>query len=143
MKEKVLEALSNLGFTTEQIDDNAYNFKYEGLSLFYLYNPNDEEFLSIALPGVYDFDENEAGKYCALTECINSSMKYIKAYTVNNDMWILYEREILEGENLEEIIRRMIFHLQAGLLALRKAIDSHDSDGEKGSDGDTANDSEE
>ena len=39
---------------------------------------------------------------------------------------------------IEDIIRRMIFHLQAGLLVLRKTIDSYDSNGEDEDDGDTA-----
>lgn len=90
------------------------------------------------MPGAYDFDEDDAGKHCALTESINSALKYIKAYNIDKSMWFFYERKILEGENIEDIIRRMIFHLQAGLLVLRKTIDSYDSNGEDEDDGDTA-----
>lgn len=144
MKEKVLEALNNLGFTVEQIDDNAFCFEYEGMSFLYLYSPNDEEFLSIALPSVYDFDENEAGKYCALTESINSSQKYIKAYTANGSLWIFYEREIMEGDDVEETVRRMILHLQGGMFALKKVLEATSSSSDDdGSDEEAANGSEE
>lgn len=87
---------------------------------------------------MYDFDEDDAGKYCVLTESINSARKYIKHTLLTRAYGFFTREEILEGENIEEIIRRMIFHLQAGLLVLRKTIDSYDSNGEDGDGVDTA-----
>lgn len=102
MKEKILEAFCNLGFKLEEeggvaytfkyetipiflplamsIMGVAYTFKYETLNLLYMYNESDENFLSIALPGIYEFEGNNTLQICALLEKINSSMKYIKAY---------------------------------------------------------------
>ena len=53
MKEKILEAFANLGFKLEDADGMGYVFDYEGIRFIYMYNENDENFLSIALPGFH------------------------------------------------------------------------------------------
>ena len=53
MKEKILEAFACLGFCLEKSDDVGYEFEYEGMTLLYLCNEDDEDFLAIALPGFY------------------------------------------------------------------------------------------
>ena len=80
MKEKILEAFANLGFKLEDADGMGYVFDYEGIRFLYMYNENDENFLSIALPGFHDYDENNAAQYCILEEKISSTLKYVKAY---------------------------------------------------------------
>ena len=122
MKEKVFEAFANLGFKLEDADGMGYVFDYEGLKFLYLYNEDDEDFLNISLPGIYDYDEEKAGQYCALAENLNSSLKYVKAYTLSGSMWLFYERELFGGEDLETIISRMVLRLEVGLMLARKAI---------------------
>ena len=46
MKEKILEAFANLGFKLEDADGMGYVFDYEGIRFLYMYNENDENFLS-------------------------------------------------------------------------------------------------
>lgn len=122
MKEKILEVLANLGFKTEAADEMGYVFEYEGMRLLYIPNDDDEDFLVIALPGFYDYDEEKIGPYVALSEKLNSTLKYVKAYTIANSMWLFYERELFGGENLEEIISRMVLRLEAGLMVARDTI---------------------
>lgn len=81
MKEKILEAFARLGFCLEKSDDVGYEFEYEGMTLLYLCNEDDEDFLAIALPGFYEYDEENVATYCALSEKINASLKYVKAFT--------------------------------------------------------------
>lgn len=122
MKEQILEAFTNLGFKLEDADGAGYVFDYEGIRFLYMYNEDDENFLSITIPGFHDFDENKAAQYCALAEKINSTLKYVKAYTLGSSMWLFYERELVGGEDLEVIIPRMIYQLEGGLLFARNAI---------------------
>ena len=81
MKEKVLETLAALGFNAECIDNTGYGFNYEGKHFLFLPNENDDEFLSICLPGIYDYKEDKIGEHCAITEKLNSTLKYVKAYS--------------------------------------------------------------
>lgn len=101
MKEKILEAFARLGFCLEKSDDVGYEFEYEGMTLLYLCNEDDEDFLTIALPGFYEYDEENVATYCALSEKINASLKYVKAFTPGHSMWLCYERELFGGEDLE------------------------------------------
>lgn len=122
MKEKVLEAFSDLGFKLEYSEGMGYDFKYEGINFLYMYNENDEDFLSISVPGICDFEEDKAIQSCALLEKINSTLKYVKAYILGGSIWLFYERELLGGEDLMMLVSRMILHLEAGLRFARKAM---------------------
>ena len=41
MKEKILNALRELGFELEEMENFGYGFRYEGIN--YLYMPNDDD----------------------------------------------------------------------------------------------------
>ena len=147
MKEKILEAFRDLGFKLEEEEGMGYCFNYEGLNLLYMYNENDEEFLTIALPGIVEVEDDKMLQICALLEKINSTLKYVKAYMLGNSVWLFYERELIEQreqsrtcsdyaesrekktesqlcgeEDLMTVISRMILHLEAGLVFARKAM---------------------
>lgn len=123
MKEKLLEAFSGLGFKLEEAEGMGYMFGYEGLNMLYMYNESDEDFLNIALPGIFECEEGKALQICALLEKINSTLKYVKAYLLGDSVWLFYERELLsEEEDLMMVISRMIRHLEAGYAFARKAM---------------------
>ena len=134
MKEKILEAFKDLGFKLEEEEGMGYCFNYEGLNLLYMYNESDEEFLNIALPGIVEVEEDKMLQICALLEKINSTLKYVKAYTLGGSIWLFYERELIglrdnkadgqqpDGEDLTTVISRMILHLEAGIGFARKAM---------------------
>lgn len=127
MKEKILEAFENLGFNLKDTESLGYTFNYESINYLYMYNEDDEDFLNISVPGIYDLEENDKEKYEALKEKINSTLKYIKAYTLDGSLWLFYERDLLGKEDLEEVIRRMILHLAAALMFARGVIDKMDN----------------
>ena len=123
MKEKILAAFENLGFNLEENESLGYHFTYEGINFLYMYNEDDEDFLDISVPGICDLEEDNKENYEALKEKINSTLKYVKAYTLGNSLWLFYERELFGNEDLEEMIRHMIYHLAAALMFARDAIE--------------------
>lgn len=123
MKERILEAFGNLGFKLEDGGNGGYSFTYEGLNLLLLYNENDEDFLNIALPGIYEAEDGKVLQVCALMEKINSTLKYVKAYLFGNSVWMFYERELFGGEDLPLVISRMILRLEAGIQFARKVME--------------------
>jgi len=138
MKEKILAAFENLGFNLEDNESLGFHFFYEGINFLYMYNEDDENFLNISVPGIYDLEENNKETYNALKEKINSTLKYIKAYTLGGSLWLFYERDLLGNEDLEEVIRHMILHLAAALMFARDAIEKIDN-GESDEDSDDDN----
>lgn len=137
MKEKILAAFENLGFNLEDNESLGYHFYYEGINFLYMYNEDDEDFLNISVPGIYDLKENNKEDYNALKEKINSTLKYVKAYTLGDSLWLFYERDLLGNEDVEEVIRCMILHLAAALIFARDSIEKIDNgESDEGSDND-------
>lgn len=137
MKEKILAAFENLGFNLEDNESLGYSFNYEGINYLYMHNEDDEDFLNISVPCIYDLEEDNK-KYEELKEKINSTLKYVKAYTLGKGLWLFYERDLLGNEDLEEVIRHMILHLAAALMFARDSIEKIDN-GESDEDSDNDN----
>ena len=137
MKEKILEAFAELGFQLEQMDDFGYGFSYEGTNFIFMPNADDEEFLNICVPGIYDLEEESPLSFIELMNKINSTLKYIKAYELGKSIWLFYERELFGDEDLAKVISRMILHLEAGLMFSRKAmVEIKSNEEDKGEDND-------
>lgn len=128
MKEKVLEALSELGFAVEDYgSDCIYSFKFEGINFLYVHNNEDEDFLSLAIPGIYDIEEEENLLAYQAMDAINAKLKYVKANKYENSIWLFYEREIMGEEDVKFALGRMIAHLEN---AYRQFHCAAESDGE-------------
>ena len=95
MKEKIWEAFAELGFQLEQMDDFGYGFSYEGTNFIFMPNADDEEFLNICIPGIYDLEEESPLSFIELMNKINSTLKYIKAYELGKSIWLFYLAEII------------------------------------------------
>ena len=119
----------------EELEGMGYGFQYEGKHFLYMYNEDDEDFLNISLPGVLDIDDENNTTFYQVMDKLNSTLKYVKAYKLNDSMWLFYERELFGGEDLKQVLSRMILHLEAALMFLRRAMaDSDDSDGDTSTD---------
>ena len=138
MKEKILAAFENLGFNLEDNESLGYSFNYEGINYLYMHNEDDEDFLNISVPCIYDLEEDNKEKYEELKEKINSTLKYVKAYTLGKGLWLFYERDLLGNEDLEEVLRHMFLHLAAALMFARDSIEKIDN-GESDEDSDNDN----
>lgn len=130
-KEKIIDTFRELGFLLEEIEDREwYSFSYEGNNYLYLYNSEDEEFLSISIPGIFDLKEDNANAFVSLEEMLNSTPKYVKAYKMGNSLWLFYERELLGDEDLKLVVSRMIMHLDAALFTAYKIMSKMETEEE-------------
>lgn len=134
MKEKIFEAFKALGFKLEDLDGTAYGFHYEGRSLLLLPN-EDDEFLNIALPCVLEKDDVDEETFTEAMEKLNSTLRYVKAYKAFGGITLFYERELSGDEDLKEVIRRMVYHLEAGHFFLHHRLLGSNGDGDSGSEG--------
>lgn len=128
MKEKILEILRELGFKLEELEGLGYGFSYEGLNYVYIPVDDDESFINITVPSVFDFNPNNVLKCYDVLNNINSTVKYAKAYKVNNSVWLFYEREVVNDEDLKQVIIHMIFRLDIAMDYVRKVRTELDDD---------------
>ena len=137
MKEKIFDAFKALGFKLEDLDGTAIGFHYEGRSFLLLPSEEDEEFLNIALPCVLETDDVDEETFNDAKERLNSTLKYVKTYKAFGGLTLFYERELIGGEDLKDVIRRMILHLEAGHFFLHHRLLSTGDDGDSGGTGDS------
>lgn len=123
MNERIQNAFKTLGFELEAVGDAGYHFNYEGVHFLWLTN-EDETFLNIVIPNIVEKDEIDELVYYQVMDKLNSTLKYTKANTVNDAMWLCYERELVGDEDFEEILRRMIVHLEHSYRFLHETKDS-------------------
>ncbi len=132
MKEEVLNTLKKMGFELDELGELGYGFEYEGHRLVYMFSENDETFLNIAVPYAQEIDTDNELPYYQIMDHINSKLKYVKAYRIGDDIWLFVERELFEGENLNDSLISVINHLDAGLNILHRTMemlkDEDDSD---------------
>ena len=143
MKEQILNVFVKLGFQLEEMDDLGYGFQYEGINYLFMPNENDEEFLNIAVPAILEINEDNVHAAHMLMDKLNSKMKYVKANTLGDGLWLFYERELFGGEDLEKLVARMILHLEAAMNFFRNTMANIKSELEKDDDSTPTDDTEE
>ena len=129
MKQKILDALRSLGFKVNDLGENGfYGFRYESNNLMYMYNEHDEDFLNIAAPFVQEIDPDNELLYYQLMDNINSKLKYVKAYRMENDVWLFVEHELMETDDLNTVLMSMIAHLDMGVTIFHDALAKIEAD---------------
>lgn len=118
MKEKILNTFKNLGFEMEDFEELGYGFDYEGLH-YLLLNNDEEEFLNIAIPAVYEKSDSNELEFYKVIDKLNTALKYIKANELFGSIWLFYEREMIGEEDLEKLLPKMILHLEHAVHVLR------------------------
>lgn len=113
MSEEILKVFDELGFKLDAVEGLGYEFSYEGTTLLYLQQADDETFLSIAVPNVCRLDGGDELELYEIMDRVNSSLKYTKSYRLGDSMWIFYERELLGNENLLQLVSTMIVYLDS------------------------------
>ena len=129
MKEKILDMLKTMGFAPKELSF-GYEFEYEDMHYLFLPSDNDENFLSIALPAVLNFNDTEHPATYEMMDELNSSIKYVKASRIHDAIWLFYERELQGNEDLEALLTAMIMALEAAIITLHSKV----SDAEKEND---------
>lgn len=149
MKEEILEAFSNLGFKLEEREENEYSFEYEDIRMLYIYNDNDEDYISVSVPGILSYEDCEMSQMYELMNKINLTLKYVKAYAVNGIMWLSYEHKLMDSDNLIDVIYHITVHLEGAygftckaFLDIKKSTEDAPSDDENDSCETTADDEE-
>ena len=122
MKEQILETLKELGFELKEYGEQGFHFKYEGNNYLYIYHADDEDFLNIVMPGIFELDDDDELPFFKVTDNLNYNLKYVKVYRVEDEMWLVYERELIGGEDLKKLLTHIIAQLDAGYAFLQRMI---------------------
>ena len=105
MANKIITTFKELGFKLQKFKENVYIFNYQGVNLVYRQYLDDDNFLQIGMP--LDKCNTTTDIYMLANE-INMRLKYVKSCIYDDNLWIIYERRLDEGDNLAEIIKDIV-----------------------------------
>lgn len=125
-KELVLSKLEELGFTLEEAEEYGHIFKYEGLTILYMPD-DDDNFLRFAVPSIFDVTDENKQMVLEVVNATNMAIKYSKTCVYGDDVWIFYEYHTFEDEHLEEILEHTMLLLQASYYLFYRKIEGDDT----------------
>jgi len=113
-KEIILDQLEAMGFEPIELGDIGYAFKYEDINYLYMPDDDDDQFLRIVIPHLFDVtEENRVAVLEAMHEtCL--MLKYAKVCIMyENTVWAIYEHRLTSTDNLSMLLEHIIRVLEA------------------------------
>ena len=129
IKEKVLTALSALGFIPEEIEGFGYKFDYEGLNIIYTLDDEDAKCITFIAPNVFDIsDDNRIAVLEAMVK-LCGKMKYVQPSIIfDNQVWLNYQHYLGDNEVTPELIEHIVRVLSFSTIAINNIINGNDND---------------
>lgn len=112
-EELVKEYLSSEGYRYDIDGDGDIHFKYEGIDLFFTVDKNDQFFFRLIMPSIYTLEGNRT-KVLEAINTVTRDLKVIKAFLVEDHLWLAVEMFIDSSPELEDFFPRCMGLLKAG-----------------------------
>ena len=104
----VFNYLKSQGLMPNFDQDNDIVFKYQMFTFIFFNNDKDEQFIRLALPGIYDVtEENRYSVLEAINET-NKVMKVAKLMIPRDDVWAITEIMMDSTPELDDLIPRLL-----------------------------------
>ena len=113
--------LKEQGFKNERDNDGFLHFKYQGANLYCYNDDNDKQFLRIVMPGIYQIDGDRM-KVLEAISTICRNIKAIKAFLVEDHLWLAIEMFIDSTPDIDDFIERCLDILMAGRQHIAQEI---------------------
>ena len=122
LKELMLNYLREEGFCPKE-EEYGLAFKCEGLNFIFFYDEDDDQYLRLMMPGIFDVTEENFPAVLLAMNKVNSEMKVVKAYTpVPDAVWIGFEVIVDTTPVLADFVPRGITMLRAAQRKFYEAI---------------------
>ena len=122
--ERVFEFLKYQGLVPEYDGNNNIRFKYQMKNFLYYNNDNDEAFINLTLPGIYEVtDDNRMAVFEAINQ-VNETTKVVKL-TISRDNYVWCGAEIMMDSTpeLDDVFPRLMKILMASQEKFYQAIE--------------------
>ncbi len=118
----VLQFLQQQGFCPEQQENGNIVFRFEMKTFLFINNDSDEQFFQLALPGIYDV--NEENRELVLEACnkTNFNIKVAKACLWDDTVWVFFENLMDQSPEVSSIIPRALGILKHAQQSFYEAL---------------------
>lgn len=132
-KEIIIDQLKAMGFEPIELGDLGFVFKYEDMNYLYMSDDDDEQFLRIVIPHLFEVtDENRIAVLDAMHET-GLMLKYAKVCIMfENTAWAVYEHRLTATDNLAELLEHIIRVLEATVHVFYRKISGEEVQGRSG-----------
>ena len=101
----VKEYLSTEGYRFDVDGDGDIHFKFEGINLFFTVDKNDQHFFRLIMPNIYTLENNRV-KVLEACNTITRQYKVLKAYLVEDRLWLSIEMFVDSTPEIGDFIER-------------------------------------
>lgn len=112
-EELVKEFLSNEGYRFDVDGDGDIHFKFEGVNLYFTVDKDDQNYFRLIMPNIYQLEGNRV-KVLEAINTVARDLKVIKAFLVEDYLWLTVELFIDSTPELEDFFPRCMGLLKAG-----------------------------
>lgn len=113
LRKSVRSYLKDLGCTYESTSKEVMHFKYQGRNFVFLTDENDPYYFQVVLPNIYEVDGDRRFVLEAIHTII-SEKKALKAYIIDDNVWLAIEMFIDTTPDINNILGRCIDILNIG-----------------------------
>ena len=119
--ELVKQFLSNEGYKFDVDSDGDIHFKYEGINLYFTVDNNDQRYFRLIMPNIYQLEGNRT-KVLEAINTVARDLKVIKAFLIEDRLWLAVELFIDSTPELEDFFPRCMGLLKAGREKIAEEI---------------------
>ena len=120
-KEDIGKYLASEGLQPQE-RDFGYYFRYQIRNFFIEYDDEDEQYLRIIMPGIYEVDENNLVDVLTAANVVDRDRKVVKCFVLDEDVHVATELLIDATPNLEDIVPRALGMLIGAQECFNKAL---------------------
>lgn len=120
-EELVKQFLSNEGYKFDVDSDGDIHFKYEGINLYFTVDNNDQRYFRLIMPNIYQLEGNRT-KVLEAINTVARDLKVIKAFLIEDRLWLAVELFIDSTPELEDFFPRCMGLLKAGREKIAEEI---------------------
>lgn len=103
--ESVLNYLKSEGLMPQE-NNFGITFKYQMCNFIIFKDDDDQSFIQISMPGIYDVTEDTLMDVLMACNEVNTSIKVAKTIVSDNSVWIMYELVLDSSPVYEDVIPR-------------------------------------
>ena len=107
LKNQIKEYLAEEGFRPQEEEYGLF-FRYQMLSFIIFTDEEDERFLKICLPHIFDTDENNRIDALEAINVVNKDWKIIKGVLMDDSIWLTAEQLLDSSPELGDVIPRTL-----------------------------------
>lgn len=117
----IFDYLKGQGFLPEKTE-YGIAFKFQMMNFIILKDDDDQSFLQLVMPGIYDVTEDTMVDVLIACNKVNNSLKVAKIVVNDDSVWVLYEIIIDSTPEYDDLIPRGLQTLMHGREAFYSAL---------------------